>query len=219
MPHLRDLEWIWYTAAMVLASLAVVFYLMVQSGYAYADALTKGTFQVVSILTTTGYGSDDYVLWGSFPQILLVFLMMAGGCAGSTSGGIKWVRILLVFKYIGMEMLRLLHPRVVVHAKINHVRVTPDILNNIFAFIFLFFTSLVVVTLLLSLEGQSVLTSFGAAVSALANIGPGLDSVGPMGNYFHLSAYSKWILIAAMLLGRLELITVFVLFMPALWRR
>ena len=218
-PYFRDLEWRWYLAAGVSVSLMVAGYLVFAKGYTGGEALTKGTFQVVSILTTTGYTSDNYVMWGAFPQIVLILMMITGGCAGSTSGGIKLVRVILLFKYIYMELLRLVHPRVVIHAKINHVRVTPDILSNIFAFIFLFMTTLVAVTLLIALDGQSILTSFGAALSALANIGPALDAVGPAENYSHFSAYIKWVLIVAMLMGRLELMTVFVLFMPHIWRR
>lgn len=218
-PLFRDLEWRWYLAAGVSVSLMVVGFIIFKKGYSGEEALTKGAFQVVSILTTTGYGSDNFILWGAFPQIVLVLLMITGGCAGSTSGGVKWVRILLVYKYIYMELLRLVHPRVVIHAKINNVRVTPDILSNILAFIFLYLTTLIAVTILIALDGQSILTSFGAAVSAVGNIGPGLDAVGPVENYAHFSAYAKWVLIAAMLLGRLELMTVFVLFMPHIWKR
>ena len=218
-PYFRDMEWIWYASAVVLASLVVVGYLVAVHDYNPLTAATKGTFQVVSIITTTGFGSDDYVLWGAFPQILLLFLMLTGGCAGSTSGGVKWVRILLVFRYIHMEMQRLVHPRLVVHAKINQTRVTPAILSNILAFIFLFTTSLAVVTMLIALDGHSILTSIGAAASALGNIGPGLDTVGPMGNYMHFSDYAKWVLILAMMMGRLELMTVMVLFLPQIWRR
>ena len=219
IPHFRDNEFVWFLSAIILSSVAVVSYLAAIKGYSLSEASTKGTFQVVSIITSTGYVSDDYVLWGAFPQILLVMLMIAGGCAGSTSGGIKWVRILLMFKYIYVELLRLIHPRLVVHAKLNKLNVSQDILSNIFAFIFLFLTSLGVLTLLISLDGHSFLTSIGAAVSALANIGPGLDAVGPVGNYAHFSSYAKWILILGMLMGRLELMTVIVLFMPFTWRR
>jgi len=219
LPHIQDLEWRWYLGAVTIVSAAVIATLVLTRGYDLSEAVTKGTFQVVSVLTTTGFGSDDYVVWGAFPQILMVFLMITGGCAGSTSGGVKWVRILLVFQYIYMEMLRLVHPRVVIHAKINNTRITPDILSNIFAFLFLFLTTLAATTLLISLDGHSILTSVGAAASALGNVGPGLDAVGPLGNYHHLSDYAKWVLILAMLMGRLELMTVFVLFMPQVWKR
>jgi trk system potassium uptake protein TrkH len=219
LPYYRDEECLWYVAATLLACAVVVVYLVLREGYGAGAALTKGTFQVVSILTTTGYGSDDYVRWGALPQILLLLAMIAGGSAGSTAGGVKWVRILLVFKYIRMELLRLIHPRVVVSAKLNQARVSPEILSNIFAFIFLYLTTLAAVTLLLALDGGSIPTALGAAAAALGNIGPGLDAVGPMGNYHHLSDYAKWVLVLAMMLGRLELMTVLVLFMPQLWSR
>ena len=217
--YARDQECIWYVGATVLGAAAIGLYLMVWHGYALGTAATKGTFQFVSILTTTGFGSDDYVHWGAFPQILLLLAMIGGGCAGSTAGGIKWVRILVVFKYIRLELLRLIHPRIVVDAKLNQGRVTPQIFSNVFAFIFLYLTTLAVVTLLLALDRVSILTALGAAAAALGNIGPGLDAVGPMGNYFHLSTYAKWVLVLAMLLGRLELMTVIVLFVPQVWRR
>ena len=216
---LRETEWRWYTTAMVVCALAVIAYLYLHQGYSLDQAATKGSFQVVSILTTTGYSSDDYVQWGAFPQILLFILMITGGCAGSTSGGVKFVRVLLIFKFIRLELLKLLHPKVVVHVKINRVRVTPEIQSNIFAFLFLYITTLAVATLLVSLDGHSFLTSVGAAVSALSNIGPGLDAVGPAENFAGMSSYLKWVLIACMMMGRLELMTVFVLFMPRAWLR
>ena len=197
----------------------MIAYLYLHQGSPLDQAATKGSFQVVSILTTTGYSSDDYVQWGAFPQILLFILMITGGCAGSTSGGVKFVRVLLIFKFIRLELLKLLHPKVVVHVKINRVRVTPEIQSNIFAFLFLYITTLAAATLLVSLDGHSFLTSVGAAVSALSNIGPGLDAVGPAENFAGMSSYLKWVLIACMMMGRLELMTVFVLFMPRAWLR
>ena len=217
--YFKNVEWYWYVCAVAGASLCVIAYLFFRQGYAFSEALTKGTFQVVALATSTGYTSDDYVQWGAFPQFLLLVLMLSGGCAGSTSGGIKWVRILLVLKNIRLQLLRLVHPRLVVQVKINKTTVTREIQRNIYAFMFLFFLTLGVLTLLISLDGHSMLTSIGAAVSALANIGPGLDAVGPAGTYFPLSGYVKWIMISGMLLGRLELMTVFMLVLPFTWRR
>lgn len=217
--YFADPEWKWYAAVVLLASLAVGAYLLFHEGYLAGQALTKGTFQVVALLTTTGYVSDDYVQWGAFAQFTLLLLMLSGGCAGSTTGGIKWVRILLVFKNLRLQLLKLVHPHVVVQVKMRHEAVTREIQSNIYTFLILFFTTLAVITLLVSLEGHSLLTSLGAAVSAIANIGPGFDAVGPAENYSGMSAYVKWVLIAGMLMGRLELMTVFVLFFPATWRR
>lgn len=217
--YFTDLEWRWYVGAVLLFSLSVVGHLFWKHDYSLPQALTKGTFQVVSIITTSGFVSDDYVQWGAFPQLLLLMLMMTGGCAGSTSGGIKWVRILLVFKNLRLQLLKLVHPHVVVQVKLHQVAVTREIQSNIYAFLILFFTTLAVITLLVSLDGHSLLTSLGAAVSAIGNIGPGLDAVGPTGNFSGISAYLKWVLITGMLMGRLELMTVMVLLFPATWRR
>lgn len=216
--YFRNIEWRWFLTAVVAASLIMIAYLFIKQGYSLTEALTKGTFQVVSIATTTGFSSDDYVRWGGFAQILLLVLMLSGGCAGSTSGGIKWIRILLMCKNIRLQLLRLVHPHVVVQVKISHVVVTKDIQRNIFMFMSLFFITLGVLTLLISLDGLSMLTSIGAAASALGNIGPGLGMVGPVETYFPLSAYVKWLLIAGMLLGRLELMTVLMLLLPSTWR-
>ncbi|MDH5752708.1 MAG: TrkH family potassium uptake protein [Deltaproteobacteria bacterium] len=216
--YLRDTEWRWYVYAVVIASVMVSISTMITKGYDAGTAFTNGTFQVVSIMTTTGFVTDDYMLWGGFAQLLLLFMMIAGGCAGSTSGGVKWVRLLLVFKYIHMELLRLVHPKIVMHAKINNQRVSPDILSKIFALFFLFMTTLAFSTLLIALDGHTLMTSLGAAASALGNVGPGLGAVGPVETYAPLSDYVKWVLIITMMMGRLELMTVFVLFMPHVWR-
>ncbi len=219
LEYLRNIEWRWYVLTVALASLALVATLFFRQGYPLGEALTKGTFQVVSIITTTGFTTDDYVRWGAFPQLLLLALMIAGGCAGSTSGGLKWVRILLVFKNIRLELIRLVHPHAVLQARINHTVVTQEVQRTIYTFLFLFFTTLAALTVLISLDGHSIVTSLGAAASALANVGPGLESLGPAESHAPLSDYVKWVLILAMLLGRLELMTLFVAVFPFLWRR
>lgn len=217
--QLRDTEWRWYVIALITMCFVVSAYLYSSLGYSFNRALTKGTFQVVSIATTTGFASDDYVPWGTFPQIILLFAMFAGGCAGSTSGGVKWVRLILVFKNVRLDMLRLIHPNAVVHTKINKTIVTDQIQRNITSFLFMFLATIVGLTTLISLDGHSFVTSLGAAISALGNIGPAMESLGPTGNYAGLSDYVKLVLVAGMLLGRLELMTVFMLFNPHIWRR
>ncbi|MBI4082391.1 MAG: TrkH family potassium uptake protein [Candidatus Lambdaproteobacteria bacterium] len=216
--YVLDLQWRWYTGALVAASALVSLWLVVREHYEPTRALTKGTFQVVSIMTTTGFGSDDYVKWGAFPQVILLLAMLAGGCAGSTCGAIKWVRIALLFQFMRIELLRLVHPRIVRQVKLGEAQVTPAILANIFAFVFLYLTTLMVSTLVLTLDGNSFLTALGASAACLGGVGPGLGKAGPMENYAFLSDFSKWVLIVVMLLGRLELMTVFVLFMPRYWR-
>jgi trk system potassium uptake protein TrkH len=214
----RDMEWRWYTGAAMLFSLAVAVHLIWARGYGADDALTKGAFHVVSIMTTTGFASDDYVKWGAFPQLLLLYCMIAGGSAGSTGGGLKWVRILLVSKNARLSMIRLIHPNVVRRPKINDVQVTEEIQSNIGGFVFLYFVTLAVVTLLLTLDGLPIFTAFGAAATALGNVGPGFESLGPVENFGWLSPEAKGILTAAMLLGRLELMTVLMAIVPRTWR-
>ena len=217
--YLQDTEWRWYVLGLGAASLAMAVYLFLVNGYTVSGSLTKSTFQAVSINTTTGFASDDYVKWGAFPQIILLMLMLVGGMAGSTSGGLKWIRLLLMFKFSRIEMIRLVHPNAVVHAKVGKTRVHPAVLNNIFGFFFLYLTVLIGATLLLALDGNSILASFSGAVSALGNVGPGLEALGPMENFSRLSDSSKWVLTLCMLLGRLELMTVFVILMPSTWVR
>lgn len=217
--QLRDTEWRWYVIALLTMCLVVSVYLYSSLGYPLSRAFTKGFFQVVSIATTTGFASDDYVPWGTFPHIVLLFAMFAGGCAGSTSGGVKWVRLLLVFKNVRLDMLRLIHPNAVVHTKINNIIVTDRIQRNITSFLFMFIATIVGLTTLISLDGHSFVTSLGAAISALGNIGPAMESLGPTGNYAALSDYVKLLLVGGMLLGRLELMTVVMLFNPHTWRK
>ena len=216
--YYRDVEFRWYTIAVVGISLAVALHLFFTQGYAWERALTKGTFQVVSIITTTGFASDDYVLWGAFPQFLLLFCMLSGACAGSTSGAIKWVRIVLIAKNARLSMLRMIHPNVVRYPKINDIQVTDEIQGNVGAFVFLYFVTLGVVTLIVSLDGQSMLTALGAAATCQGGVGPGLDLAGPAGNFSSLGVASKLALGAAMLMGRLEILTVLMVILPRTWR-
>lgn len=217
--YFKDEEWLWYIAVFLGAFLAVSLFLKIHHGYPVFEALTKSAFQVASILSTTGFGSDDYGAWGTFPQLLLLILMVMGGCAGSTSGGVKLVRVVLLFKYMRLEMIKLIHPRAVIHARLGTQRVEIGVLGNIVGFFFLYLTTVAVITLLVSLDGHSLATSIGAAVSAVGNIGPGLGQVGPASHYGGLSDYVKWVLMMGMLLGRLELMTVMVLIFPQTWRR
>jgi trk system potassium uptake protein TrkH len=215
---LKDIEWRWYAGAAVLFSSGVSAHLMLVEHYEPFRAVTKGAFHVVSLMTTTGFATDNFALWGAFPQLLLVYCMIAGGCAGSTGGGMKWVRILLIFKNARLSMLRLIHPNVVRRPKINDVPVTEEIQSNIGGFVFLYFVTLAIITLLLTLDGLTILTAFSAAATALGNVGPGLEKLGPAENFAWLSWEAKVILTFAMLLGRLELMTVLMVVLPRTWR-
>ncbi|WP_461209540.1 TrkH family potassium uptake protein [Desulfocurvus sp. DL9XJH121] len=191
-------------------------------GPTYEDlgsALRFSSFQVASILTTTGFATADYELWRPLSQALLLLLMFLGGCAGSTGGGMKCMRILLLLKMAYSELFRLIHPRAVTSVKLGRTTVKPDVLSSITGFFMLFLGLFIVSSFILASLGVDVVTSFAAVVACIGNIGPGLGAVGPTDNYAHLPDMAKWVLIFCMLLGRLEIYTVIILLVPEFWRK
>ncbi len=179
----------------------------------------KSLFNVVSILTGTGYASDDYTQWGSFPIAIFFFIGLIGGCAGSTACSIKVFRYQLLFSSIKSQVRRIHSPHGIFTPRYAGRRVGEDVLSSVMAFFVLFFVSLGVIAVLLATTGLDFVTSVSGAAAAIANIGPGLGPIiGPAGNFAPLSDTAKWILIAAMLIGRLELMAVYVLFTLKFWR-
>lgn len=176
-------------------------------------------FQVVSLLTTTGYSTADFALWPSFGQVILVVLMFMGGCVGSTSGGLKIRRVLILLKQVQLGLKQTLHPQAILDLKIDGESISPKVVVNVLRFFFLYCLLIFLGTMSLTLEGLDLVTAFTAAVASLGNIGPGLAGVGPSQNYGFLSAGGKFLLSFMMLLGRLELYAVLVLLQPSFWRR
>jgi trk system potassium uptake protein len=170
-------------------------------------------------VTTTGYGTADFALWAPFAQIVLFLLFFVGGMAGSTAGGPKVVRVLLILKHGFGEMRRYLHPRVVLVTKMARVAVPSEVMLNIFAFMILYVGLFGVGTLLMAGTGLSLAAAAGAAGTAISNVGPGLAEVGPVENFALLPAWGKMVMVVLMLVGRLEIYTVLLLFHPGLWRR
>ncbi|PLX78709.1 MAG: potassium transporter [Desulfuromonas sp.] len=181
--------------------------------------LRYSSFQAVSILTTTGFGTADYEVWPVFGQYLLVFLMFIGGCAGSTGGGMKVARILLLFKHAHLQIFRLIHPRAIRQAKIGNTPVDRDVMQSILGFFALFMGVFVVASFLMAASGLDLVSAGGAVIATLSNIGPGVGSVGPADNYAHVAPFGKIVLTFCMLMGRLELFTVMVLVFPSFWRK
>jgi len=215
----KDSELIFYLSLLFFAVLAIS---IVNSIYFHGftpTILRDVAFSVVSIVTTTGYGTADYLLWPAFAQLALLLLMMIGGCAGSTSGGIKAVRIMLVLKFMYVETLKLIHPTLIRTVKVQESTVERNVLASILGFIFIYICVLIVSVLLISIETNDFMTAIGSVVSSLSNIGPGFGTVGPASNYAHLGDFSKWILSLNMIMGRLEILTVLVLFFPQTWRK
>ncbi|HIC03009.1 TPA: TrkH family potassium uptake protein [Candidatus Poribacteria bacterium] len=183
------------------------------------DALRFVGFQVLAIVTTTGYGTANFEVWPFISQVTLVSLMFFGGCAGSTGGGMKQVRFLLLIKQGYREIKQLIMPHAVLPVKLNGQVVPTGIMTNILGFFFIGVAVFVTATIILTGVGLDLISASSAVASALMNIGPGLGSVGPTNNYAHIVPAGKWILCFCMLLGRLELYTVLVLFAPQLWKK
>jgi len=179
----------------------------------------ESVFQVVAILTTTGYGSADWALWGPFAQVLLVLLMLIGGMAGSTGGGVKVMRIQVLFSQVRVQLRRLIHPQAILPLRVGGQVIEDGIVQNVLSFLLAFGLLLGGATLLLTLMGIDMVTSFGAAIASLSNIGPGLGRVGPTDNYGWMPSAAKWLCSGLMMLGRLEVFTVLVIFSRHFWRR
>ena len=184
----------------------------------YTEALRHTVFHVVSVGTTTGYATRDYAQWPQFAPLLLLLLGCFATCGGSTGGGIKMMRMLLLLKQAQHELVRIVHPNVVNPVVISGQVIAPRTMQNIIAFMMVYGATLVVLTMLLVFSGQDVVTAFTAVVACLNNIGPGLGNVGPALNYASLSDFQTWVCTFAMMLGRLELLSLLVLFTPQFWR-
>jgi trk system potassium uptake protein TrkH len=182
-------------------------------------AFRKTLFQVVSILTTTGFGTADYELWAFSSQFLLLLLMLIGGCAGSTGGGMKIIRLYVLIQFVRTEIRRLLHPNAVIPLRVGDKVIPKEIITNILGFLALMSGLFIIGVVLMTLLGLDIESALGAVASALGNIGPGLGSVGPTDNYAHIPALGKWILSFLMLAGRLEIYTVLILLAPSFWQK
>jgi len=215
---IKNEEFLFYLI-MVLASIMIVSgVLALSNGVPFEKAFRDSAFQVVSIITTTGFVTADYSLWGPFLMLFIFILMFTGGSAGSTGGGIKMVRILLLAKNSRQELRRLIHPNAVIPVRLNHKAVPPQIIYNVLAFLVFYFLITGISGMVIAAMGYDLPTSFSAVAATLGNIGPGLGAVGPAENYSHFPIFGKWFLSFLMLLGRLELFTVLVLFSKSFYR-
>jgi trk system potassium uptake protein TrkH len=182
-------------------------------------AFQYGAFQVVSIVTTTGYATADYELWPAMSQLILLLCMFLGASAGSTGGGMKCLRVMLALKYCYKELFSLIHPRAVKHIKIGRVPVHEDVVRSVLGFMGLYVGLFAFSSVLIASMGVDLVTSVASVAATIGNIGPGLGMVGPVDNFAHIPYLGKWVLIWCMLLGRLEIYTVIILFVPEFWRK
>jgi len=217
---LRDPEVRAYAFVLALSIAGLTAVLLAHRTYTdFPDALRAAAFHVVSLATTTGYASVDYALWPVFAPVLLMFLGTFVSCAGSTGGGIKMVRMVLLIKQARRELVRAMHPRVVNPVTMGRATIPATVIAAVMAYMLIYGATTIGLTMLLLLSGLDIVTAFSAVVATVNNIGPGLGQVGPAGNFGVLSDFQTWVCTLAMLMGRLELLAVMVLFLPQFWRK
>lgn len=215
----RDEEFRIYFFFVLLATFLIMLNLVWAFQMDLSQAFRLAIFQVVSIQTTTGYSIVDFEKWPAFSQYMLIFLMFIGGCAGSTGGAIKCIRILVLLKQGLGELYQLVHPHAMRPVKLAGKVISSETLRGIWGLFFFYLLIFSISSLALSWMGSDIVTSISAVATTLGNVGPGLGAVGPTDNFAHLPAAAKWILSACMLFGRLEIYTLLVLLLPEFWRK
>ncbi len=213
----RELQF--YFAIIAFATLGIGIDTYINNYSSILETLRYTLFQVVSIITTTGFGTADYEQWSISSQLILFLIMFVGGMAGSTGGGMKVMRIYLLFKFVYAEIVRLVHPQAIVPIRMGNISVSRDVMMNILGFFVLYMLIAAFSSLFLTFQGLDIVTAIGAVAATLNNIGPGLELVGPTDNYAFLSGEVKWVLSGLMLLGRLEVYTVVILLAPSFWQK
>lgn len=207
-----------YTGAILLLTLIVFAGILINSDTEVELAFRKSIFQVVSLITTTGFVTDDYTQYGMGITFICFMMLFLGGSAGSTAGGIKFVRHVVFLKNSWLEFKRIVHPRAIVPLIINGEMVTGRIINNIMNFLLIYLSTFVVGSLVIAILGYDLATSLGSVATCLGNVGPAIGEVGPVDNFAFFSPAAKLVLSFMMLLGRLELFTILILFTPFFWR-
>lgn len=214
-----DIEIRFYVLLVLVSALVITGVLVLQQGYEFEPGFRAALFQVASIITTTGFATDDFESWLPLPQLLLLALMFVGGCTGSTSGGLKVSRILLLARVVDREFKRMVERRGVFAVRLGGQVIPEPAVQSLLNLIYLAFVVNFVSCLALAAMGVDVLTSIAAVAASMFNIGPGLGEVGPLDNYGHLPTMAKWVLCGDMIAGRLEFYTVIVILTPAFWRK
>ena len=216
----QDVQIKGFVYLLIISILIMFLYLFVNNNeYSFLDNLRISFFNVISILSGTGYVTDDFGLWGEFPLIFFLFLMFVGGCAGSTTCGIKVFRLQVLFLFLKNQIKKIIYPNSIFVLNYNNQKVEDSFVNSVIVFIFSYLFIFLIIAILLSITGLDFLSAISGAATSISNVGPGLgEMIGPNGNFSQVSDVSKWILSFGMLLGRLEIFAVLVLFLPSFWR-
>lgn len=204
---------------LVLSLLVTINLILTNSFSSFFQALRYGAFQVISLATTTGLTTYDYLKWSPFAQTIILLCLFLGAMAGSTSGGPKIVRILMMIKHIYRELYKLIHPRAIKVIKLDGKPVDDDVLSSIWGFMFIYFITIAIATVIMTAIGLDFLTALSTVVTCLNGVGPAFGKAGPAGDFAFISPIGKWILIFCMLIGRLEYYTVLVLLVPFYWKK
>ncbi|MCG6200713.1 TrkH family potassium uptake protein [Psychromonas antarctica] len=217
---INDAQVIGFIKVIVVCTASLTAYLTLTGQFSFSDAIRLSLFNVVSVLTTTGFGLDDFITWGDFSVMVFFGLLFFGACSGSTAGGMKIFRFQIAMSLLKRQLMLLMHPHGIFPQKYNNRTVSDEILRSLIAFVLAYLATIIVATLLLTLFGATSMVALTAAITAVSNVGPGLaPSIGPSGNFADFPDISKWILSVCMLMGRLEILTVVVLFTRHFWRR
>jgi len=217
--YFKDPETLFFLGIIITATLFVSFSVWKQTSQDIELSFRQALFQVVSIITTTGYGTADYEQWSSSARTVIFILMFFGGCAGSTGGGLKIIRSLILIKFSINEVKKLIHPQAVLPVRVGKNVIQQDIIANVAGF-YLFYMSLFVLgVLFLNILGLDFDTSLGGVAATIGNIGPALGDLGPTDNYGFIPDAGKWFLSFLMLVGRLEIYTVLIIFTPMFWKK
>ncbi len=215
--YFRDAEFLFYSFILIAVSLITIAVLILTGTYTPYEAFTKGLFEVVSIATTTGYATADFAHWPLVLPFMLFLVAFIGGCAGSTGGGMKAIRVLLIYKQGMREVKRLIHPNAIIPVKVGKKPVSDRVVEAVWGFFSVYMFMFVIMLMLLLATGLDQVTAWSAVGACINNLGPGLGEVAY--HYGDLNDMAKWVLCFAMLLGRLEVFTLLILFTPAFWRR
>ena len=207
----------WYF--LIVAAATGICFLGIMDEYGTYEALTHATFQVATIITTTGFATVDFNFWHSAAKTVLVLLMFCGACAGSTGGGIKVSRIIVFVKSAVKEVGSYIHPRSVKRVKVEGKPVVHEAIRSINVYLTTYVVIFALSVFAISLEGKDLITTFTSVAATINNIGPGLELVGPSASFAHMTDLSKWVLIFDMLAGRLELFPMLILFHPTIWKQ